>query len=138
MTHSRHCPTDTDIGSDCQHITVPQPGYSGTRQSSAHKFPLDLSIRSSLSSSSTSESSSNVLFPGRGQHQLSSSLSSEVSESVKHNLVVSSPSLLGPDLLTSALCVCPLCQQAFSLHNRLAKHLASRHKEQLSVNQARS
>ena len=126
FTNSRH-PITSSVESD---------------QSSAQEFPLDLSIRSSLSSSSTSESSSKLLFPGRRQHQLSSSLSSESggsrgSESVKLSLVVSSPSPLGPDLPTSAQWVCPLCQQAFSLHDRLAKHLASRHKEQLTLNQAR-
>ena len=108
-------------------------------QSSAQEFPLDLSIRSSMSSTSTSESSSKMLFPGRRQHVLSSSLSSESggsrgSDCVKHSLVVNSPSQGGADLLTSAQWVCPLCQQSFGLHDRLAKHMASRHKEHSTVN----
>ena len=159
--------SDTDISSDClegvstmvnisqshsqdiqdqadsvffSNVRYPITSSVESDQSSAQEFPLDLSIRSSLSSTSTSESSSKLLFPSRRQHQLSSSLSSEsggskTSESVKHSLVVSSPSPLGPDLLSSAQWVCPLCQQAFSLHDRLAKHLASRHKEHFTVNQ---
>ena len=30
--------------------------------------------------------------------------------------------------------LCPLCNQGFSLHDRLAKHMASRHKEWQNVN----
>ena len=158
--------SDTDISSDClegvstlvnisqshsQDIQDPADSvfFSSARypitssvesdQSSAQEFPLDLSMRSSMSSTSTSESSSKMLFPSRRQHVLSSSLSSESgsrgSDSVKHSLVVSSPSPGGPDLPSSAqLWVCPLCQQSFSLHDRLAKHMASRHKEHFTVN----
>lgn len=108
-------------------------------QSSMQEYPLDLSMRSSMSSNSTSEStSSKYLFPTRRHPMLSSSsfrsLSSESSSKAsdqsipaKHNILVSGVvETIAPG--SNQAFICPLCQQMFSLHDRLAKHMASRHK----------
>ena len=91
-------------------------------QSSVQEFPLDLSLRSSLSSTSASESSSGklLLFPSRRPPPLSSSSPSYRSLSSEQSQQGETPPV--------TQWVCPLCQQVFGLHDRLAKHMASRHK----------
>lgn len=107
-------------------------------QSSIQEYPLDLSMRSSMSSTSTSESiftGNKFLIPvGTNQRNpmLSSSshsyrsLSSE-SGSKGGATPVDGPSVPPPPS-NSNQWLCPLCNQGFSLHDRLAKHMASRHK----------
>lgn len=95
-------------------------------QSSVQEFPLDLSMRSSMSSSSTSESQSSgklLLFPSRRHPPLSSPSPSYRSLSSEH-----AQPQLSSETPPASQWVCPLCQQTFSLHDRLAKHMASRHK----------
>jgi len=108
-------------------------------QSSIQEYPLDLSMRSSMSNTSTSESiSSKFLFPTRRHPMLSSSsfrsLSSESSSKgsehsvpIRHNILVSPVVESMPPGSNQAF-ICPICHQMFSLHDRLAKHMASRHK----------
>lgn len=122
------------------------------------EFPMDLSMRSSMSSGSASDSmslslsastsasgpvSSKFLFPsGQGRpHPLISSsshsyrsLSSESGSKVTcaHQVSLTTSLPQGVTLETpspgGAQWLCPLCNQGFSLHDRLAKHMASRHK----------
>ena len=117
---------------------------------------MDLSMRSSMSSGSASDSmslslststsvsgpaSSKFLFPSGRHHPLLSSssnsyrsLSSESGSKVTRSLIMTGSHVLlqGVTLDTPSpggdQWLCPLCNQGFSLHDRLAKHMASRHK----------
>ncbi|XP_023349564.1 zinc finger protein 391 [Eurytemora carolleeae] len=95
------------------------------------ELPLDLSMRSSLSSTSTSESvTTKFLFPGRKAPRLSSSsqhsLSFELEQGTRRPFEQVGPVLEGKT--SEQGFTCPLCNQMFGIHDRLAKHMASRHK----------
>ena len=143
ISHSQDIPEPGEQHYDNVFYTRPRypPKTSSVEsdQSSVQEYPLDLSMRSSMSSNSTSEStSSQFLFPTRRHPMLSSSsfrsLSSESSSKasdqsipLKHNILVS-PVVEAIPPGSNQSFICPICQQMFSLHDRLAKHMASRHK----------
>merc|ERR1719323_159878 len=140
--------TSDNVFYTSQQARYPKTSSVESDQSSIQEqeFPLDLSMRSSMSrgsahsdmcsmsSSSTSEGiSGKYLFPSRRHPLLSSSshsyrsLSSESSsksQGYAHGETVSPNTSLD----NTNQWLCPLCNQGFSLHDRLAKHMASRHK----------
>ena len=126
------------------------PGKSGSLesdQSSPQDSPLDLSLRSARLGSTTSSAGSETGAPPRfgAQHPLLrmrspglhppipivhgnvASPTTRDSVALRYNLEVCPVVEQMPPGADVAY-VCPVCGQMFSLHDRLAKHMASRHK----------
>ncbi|KAJ4437773.1 hypothetical protein ANN_13711 [Periplaneta americana] len=97
-------------------------GSLESEQSSPQDSPLDLSMKGSRERVGSSTSTDSVppsleLLPPRGGESVA----------VRYNLEVS-PVVEEMPPGSDVAYVCPVCGQMFSLHDRLAKHMASRHK----------
>lgn len=100
--------------------------------SSPQESPLDLSMKSSKSSDTSPSSGDSFILPSMYSNvpvvkgDVASPTTKE-SVAVRYNLEVS-PVVEEMPPGSDVAYVCPLCGQMFSLHDRLAKHMASRHK----------
>ncbi|KAK9499544.1 hypothetical protein O3M35_002565 [Rhynocoris fuscipes] len=99
--------------------------------------PLDLSMKSLRSSSETSPSSGDSFSSSEGSVPVPvvkgdvASPTTKESVAVWYNMEVS-PVVEEMPPGSDVAYVCPVCGQMFSLHDRLAKHMASRHKSKRS------
>lgn len=100
--------------------------------SSPQDSPLDLSMKSSKSSDTSPSSGDSFILPTMYSNvpvvkgDVASPTTKE-SVAVRYNLEVS-PVVEEMPPGSDVAYVCPVCGQMFSLHDRLAKHMASRHK----------
>lgn len=100
--------------------------------SSPQDSPLDLSMKSSKSSDTSPSSGDSFILPTMFSNvpvvkgDVASPTTKE-SVAVRYNLEVS-PVVEEMPPGSDVAYVCPVCGQMFSLHDRLAKHMASRHK----------
>ncbi|CAB4055514.1 unnamed protein product [Lepeophtheirus salmonis] len=140
--YRRRCLSDTDLSATLEdlikaktqqqlHSSRPRflPGGESL-ESDSQESPLDLSIRSSVSSTtglsyksistSSVDSVSNV-------NTMSTTTIKSMPPTLRSSLEIVETSG-NPDVSYS----CPICGQMFSLHDRLAKHMASRHKSSRS------
>nr|XP_015926340.1 uncharacterized protein LOC107453863 isoform X2 [Parasteatoda tepidariorum] len=135
-------------------LNIPQKGGSldSDNSSTPQDSPLDLSVKSNTPASSDSTSSSTTCFPlsplardfsseSQGSPRGSSGGSpfdsrtppTMMSSTPKIESSMASPRNVSPvvEVVTpgsDVAYVCPICGQMFSLHDRLAKHMASRHR----------
>ena len=110
--------------------------------STTQESPLDLSVRSNVSSTTKSSSlaasmesvrSSSLVSAAKGRSRSSTSRGHSADHRDRLSLdrldVVEAAASGGAASSTNDVgYVCPICGQMFSLHDRLAKHMASRHK----------
>ncbi|XP_014290163.1 zinc finger and SCAN domain-containing protein 22 [Halyomorpha halys] len=122
----RRCHSDSD---------APMWFEARTERSSVNSFqdsPLDLSMKSSKSSDTSPSSGDSFIIPTMYSNvpvvkgDVASPTTKE-SVAVRYNLEVS-PVVEEMPPGSDVAYVCPVCGQMFSLHDRLAKHMASRHK----------
>lgn len=103
-----------------------------TEYTSPQDSPLDLSMKSSKSSDTSPSSGDSFVLPSMYSNvpvvkgDVASPTTKE-SVAVRYNLEVS-PVVEEMPPGSDVAYVCPVCGQMFSLHDRLAKHMASRHK----------
>nr|CAG4652256.1 EOG090X0G73 [Triops cancriformis] len=106
-----HSDSDLQTWYDATLLPQHQPLHSGARgRLATPDSPLDLSLRRSTSSTSSESPGLSTLGP--------------YSPGVSSFGVTPTGPLVGMEVA----CVCPICGQMFALHDRLAKHMASRHK----------
>jgi DNA-directed RNA polymerase subunit RPC12/RpoP len=121
---------------------------SEASSTTTQESPLDLSVRSSTSTKSLNASMESMLqsatrqapyLAGKGRSRSSGNRGNETPRErdrlsldrldVQPDSASASSAAAGPGSTGSDVAyVCPICGQMFSLHDRLAKHMASRHK----------
>ncbi|CAH1395129.1 unnamed protein product [Nezara viridula] len=122
----RRCHSDSDLPLWFEARTE-RSEYSSPQDS-----PLDLSTKSSKSSDTSPSSGDSFILPTLYSNvpvvkgDVASPTTKE-SVAVRYNLEVS-PVVEEMPPGSDVAYVCPVCGQMFSLHDRLAKHMASRHK----------
>lgn len=171
--YRRRCLSDTDLSSsweelargkadprgttrECvslirqRHLPLSSKGgslESETSSTTTQESPLDLSVRSSVSSttgiairSTLAASMDNIqakppLLAGKGRSRSSTSRGERERYPDRFSLdrldvepAAGAPSSASAATSADVAYVCPICGQMFSLHDRLAKHMASRHK----------
>lgn len=113
----------------------PHPLAISSNPASPQEFPLDLSIKSTKTMEIAHNLAPPTLFPSSFRGTVSvpvvkgdvASPTTKESVASRYNLEVS-PVVEEMPPGSDVAYVCPVCGQMFSLHDRLAKHMASRHK----------
>uniref|UniRef100_T1IMV7 C2H2-type domain-containing protein n=1 Tax=Strigamia maritima TaxID=126957 RepID=T1IMV7_STRMM len=138
----RRSHSDGEIQQDGQRplLFLPKSGSLGSDGSTPQDSPLDLSVKSgndSIQSPPTPAESPLPSFPGLKWSKKQDSHTSDPLAEVLNLLRDSEGNLASIEVSpvvedmppgSDVAYVCPVCGQMFSLHDRLAKHMASRHR----------